>query len=51
MQSDTQVFLDVNNYSDIEQWIQKHHLGVPMGVIERSGFCQYPLYTIFSDAL
>lgn len=51
IQSDTMAFLDTNNYPDIEKWIQHHHLGMSMGVVERSGFCQYPLYTLFPEAL
>lgn len=51
-QSDSMVFLDTNNYPDIEKWIQKNNLGLPMGgVKERSGFCKYPLYTIFTSEL
>ena len=47
MQSDSMAFLDTNNYPDIEKWIQKNNLGLPMYVTERSGFCTYPLYTLF----
>ncbi len=47
MQSDSMAFLDTNNYPDIENWIQKNNLGLPMFVTERSGFCTYPLYTLF----
>lgn len=51
-QSDSMAFLDTNNYPDIEKWIQKNNLGLPMGgVKERSGFCEYPLYTIFTTGL
>ena len=46
-QSDSMAFLDTNNYPDIEKWIQKNNLGLPMFVTERSGFCTYPLYTLF----
>jgi hypothetical protein len=44
-------FLDTNNHPTIEKWIQDHGFGLPMGYSERSGFCQYPLYTIFVNAL
>ena len=47
MQSDSMAFLDTNNYPDIETWIKSNDLGLSMGYKERSGFCQYPLYTIF----
>ena len=50
-QSKTMAFLDTNNYPDIEKWIQKNKIGLPMGVSERSGFCEYPLYTFFDEAL
>ena len=46
-QSNSMAFLDTNNYPDIEAWIKENDLGLPMGVIEQSGFCKYPLYTIF----
>lgn len=46
-QSKSMAFLDTNNYPDIEKWIQKNGFGLPMGVKERSGFCEYPLYTLF----
>ena len=47
LQSDSMAYLDINHYPNIEKWIQKYKLGLPMGVMQRSGFCQYPLYTIF----
>lgn len=50
-QSDSMAFLDSNNYPDIEEFIQKNGLGLPMGITTQSGFVQYPLYTIFTDAL
>ncbi len=51
-QSESMAFLDTNNFPDIEKWIQKNNLGLPMGgVKERSGFCDYPLYTIFTTGL
>ena len=46
-QSESMAFLDSNNYPDIEKWIQKNNLGVAMGVLVQSGFCRYPLYTLF----
>ena len=47
MQSDSMAFLDENNYPGIGKWIEKNHLGMQMGVIAASGFCRYPLYTLF----
>lgn len=50
-QSSSMCFLDTNNFPTIEQFIQRNKLGWPMGVKVRSGFCEYPLYTIFTSAL
>ena len=50
-QSDSMAFLDTNNYPGIDKWIEKNGLGLPMGIQEPSGFCKYPLYTIFIPAL
>ena len=47
LQSDDMAFLDENNYPGIGKWIERNHLGLPMGVIAASGFCRYPLYTLF----
>ena len=51
LQSATMAFLDTTNHPTIEKWIQDHGFGLPMGYTERSGFCDYPLYTIFIPAL
>lgn len=51
LQSATMAFLDTNNHPTIENWIQDHGFGLPLGYTERSGFCDYPLYTIFIPAL
>ena len=45
-QSDSLAFLDTNNYPDIEKWIRENNLGLAMNLMERSGFCEYPLYSI-----
>ena len=50
-QSESMAFLDTNNYPKIESFIQKNNLGIQMGVKEVSGFCEYPLYTIFKNQL
>ena len=50
-QSESMAFLDTNNYPKIESFIQKNNLGLPMGVNEGSGFCTYPLYTLFIEGL
>jgi len=51
IQSSSLAYLDTNNQPGIEDFIQKNGLGLPMGITTQSGFCQYPLYTIFTDAL
>jgi hypothetical protein len=50
-QSDSMAFLDTNNYPGIDKWIEKNGLGIGMGIQEPSGFCKYPLYTLFIPAL
>ena len=47
MQSDSMAFLDENNYPGIGKWIEQNHLGMQMGFVAASGFCRYPLYTLF----
>lgn len=47
MQSDTMAFLDTNNIPGIEKFVVKNGLGLPMYFTARSGFCEYPLYTLF----
>ena len=47
MQSDSMAYLDENNHTGIGKWLEKHKLAVPMYVTRQSGFCKYPLYTIF----
>ena len=47
LQSDSMAFLDENNLPGIGKWIEKNHLGMRMGVLAQSGFCSYPLYTLF----
>ena len=51
IQSDSLAYLDTNNQPGIEDFIQKNGLGLPMGVLTPSGFCRYPLYTIFTSEL
>ncbi len=31
----------------IGKWIEENHLGMQMGFVAASGFCRYPLYTLF----
>lgn len=47
LQSESMAFLDENNLPGIGKWIEKNRLGMKMGVFAASGFCRYPLYTLF----
>lgn len=49
MQSDSMAFTDENNHPGVGQWLVKKGLALPMYVNRRSGFCTYPLYTIFTS--
>lgn len=49
MQSDSIAFLDENNHTGIGKWLEKNKLALPINVTRRSGFCTYPLYTIFTS--
>lgn len=46
MQSDSMAYLDTNNHPGIDKWMEEQGLALPMYVTTRSGFCEYPLYTI-----
>jgi len=47
LQSESMAFLDENNLPGIGKWIEDNHLGMSMGYLASSGFCRYPLYTLF----
>lgn len=49
MQSNSMAYLDTNNHPKIEAFIKRHHLGLPMCYNRQSGFCSYPLYTLFTS--
>ena len=49
MQSDSMAFVDENNHSGIGEWLEKNGIALPMGYSAQSGFCSYPLYTIFTS--
>lgn len=46
MQTEEFVYLDNNNYSWVERFIQDTGLGTHMGISTPSGFWTYPLYHI-----
>ena len=47
LQSESLAFLDENNLPGIGKWIEENGLGVNMGYLASSGFCRYPLFTLF----
>ena len=49
LQSDSMAFLDENNHYGIGEWLAKNGIAVPMHYSVQSGFCRYPLYTIFTS--
>ena len=49
MQSDSMAYLDTNNHTGIDKWMEKHNFAIPMHFSRRSGFCSYPLYTILTS--
>ena len=51
LQSESLAFMDENNNPGIGKWLEKNGLGLGMGIQQQSGFCEYPLYTIFISAL
>lgn len=46
MQGDSLVFLDTNNMTGIDKWLEENNLALPLCYCERSGFCSYPLYML-----
>lgn len=51
MQSEHMCFLDINNYPGIERFLSENRLGASTGFQERSGFCTYPLWVIYTDLI
>ena len=44
-------FIDTNGDPDFPVWIVRNGLAVPTGIIQRSGFCEYPEYRFRADRL
>lgn len=44
-------YLDLNNMPELEEFIKKNDLGEFTGIMQRSGFCEYPLYLFNVDKL
>lgn len=47
--AENQAYLDTNNCSWVEKFIEENNLGKPLGKNFQSGFCTYPLYEINLD--
>ena len=43
--TDRLAFVDENNLPGIGAWLKKNKIASPLGYKERSGFCQYELYS------
>ena len=45
LQTDCLAFVDENNLPGIGAWLRKNKIASPLGYKQRSGFCQYELYS------
>ena len=45
LQSDSLAFVDENNYPGIGAGLQANDIALPLGYRQRSGFCQYELFS------
>ena len=50
LQNDTRAFVDENNLPGIGKWLKKHGFATPLGYTQRSGFCNYELYSFHIPA-
>lgn len=48
---ENQAYVDTNNCPWAEEFIAENGIGKPLGVYERSGWCEYPLYEFDLDAI
>ena len=44
-------FIDTNGDPDFPVWLIRNGLAIPTGVLQRSGFCEYPAYRFRADRL
>lgn len=44
-------FIDTNNITELEKFIEENGLGEPTGFEQKSGFCSYPLYKFHAERL
>ena len=45
LQTDRLAFVDENNLPCIGAWLKRNKIASPLGYKQRSGFCQYELYS------
>ncbi len=45
LQTDRLAFVDENNLPGIGAWLMRNKIAIPLGYKQRSGFCQYELYS------
>ena len=45
LQTDRLAFVDENNLPGIGAWLKRNKIASPLGYKQRSGFCQYELYS------
>ena len=45
LQTDCLAFVDENNLPGIGAWLKRNKIATPLGYKQRSGFCQYELYS------
>ena len=45
LQTDRLAFVDENNLPGIGAWLKRNKIATPLGYKQRSGFCQYELYS------
>ena len=50
LQTDRLAFVEENNLPGIGAWLRKNKIASPLGYKERSGFCQYELYSFHEHA-
>lgn len=51
MQSDKKAFVDTNNCPWVKEFLEDNHIAKFTGWSAPSGFCDYPLYEFFPDAV
>ena len=50
LQTDRLAFVDENNLPGIGAWLKRNKIATPLGYKQRSGFCQYELYSFNRSA-